>query len=197
MSGDKMPNALYLLLLLVMVGSSLGARRLPLKQTAKMAIAWVAIFGVVLSLVAFKDEWKELGNRVSSAVTGGAPAGTVAGGELRIPMRDDGHFWIRGEVNGVPTDFLIDSGASVTTVEQSIAVQAKLATGIRVEQVETANGEVVMKHSEVGQLSVGPITRTDFPVLIAPQEGLNVLGMNFLSSLHGWRADGRTLILQP
>jgi aspartyl protease family protein len=184
-------------LFLVLVATSLAVRRLPLKDTAKMASAWVGIFALVLSIVVFKDEWKELGGRMASALTGGAPVGEVSGGELRIPMREDGHFWIRGSVNGVAVDFLIDSGASITTVEQSVAEAAGLETGLRVNQVETANGLVTMKHSEAGSLEIGPIERADFPVLIAPQEGLNVLGMNFLSSLRGWRSDGRTLVLIP
>ncbi|WP_114227872.1 MULTISPECIES: retropepsin-like aspartic protease family protein [Sphingomonas] len=197
MNDDKIPQALYLVLFLVVVGSSLAARRLPLKDTAKMALAWVGIFALGIAIVAFKDEWKVLGTRMTAAITGGASQGEVAGGELRIPVRDDGHFWIRGMVNGVPVDFLIDSGATTTTVEQSIADEAKLETGLRVEQVDTANGSVVMKHSEANSLQVGPIVRSDFPVLIAPQEGLNVLGMNFLGSLRGWRSDGRTLVLIP
>lgn len=196
MSDDTVPRALYLVLFLVLVGSSLAARRLPLRDTAKMALAWVGIFGVLIALVAFKDEWKELGGRITAAVTGGASEGRLVGGELRIPMRGDGHYWVRASVNGVPVDFLIDSGATTTTVEQSIALAAGLQSGLRREPVETANGTVVMVHSE-GALKVGPIERTDFPILIAPQAGLNVLGMNFLSSLRGWRADGRTLVLIP
>lgn len=197
MNDDTVPQALYLVLFLVLMASSLAARRLPMKDTAKMALAWVGIFALVLSIVVFKDEWKELGSRLTAAVTGGATAGQVSGGELRIPVREDGHFWIRGSVNGVAVDFLIDSGASITTVEQSVADAAKLETGLRVNQVETANGVVTMKHSEAGSLAIGPSERSDFPVLIAPQEGLNVLGMNFLSSLRGWRSDGRTLVLIP
>lgn len=196
MSDDTVPRALYLVLFLVLMASSLAARRLPLRNTAKMALAWVGIFAVLIAVVAFKDEWKELGNRVSAAVTGGASEGRVVGGELRIRMRDDGHFWLRGTVNDVPVDFLIDSGATTTTVEQSVATAAGLEAGLRREPVETANGTVVMIHSE-GVLKAGPIERADFPILIAPQEGLNVLGMNFLSSLHGWRSDGRTLVLIP
>ena len=47
-----------------------------------------------------------------------------------------------------------------------------------------------------GTLEVGPIRRSDVPVLVAGQEGLNVLGMSFLSSLQGWGVQGRTLVLQ-
>lgn len=198
MTGEELPNTLYLVLLLVLVGSALAARQLPLRQAARMALAWVAIFGAVLMLVAFKDEWKDLGARMTAAISGAPPAASVgAGGEIRIPMRDDGHFWIEAEVNGVKSGFLVDSGASYTTIGADLAAQAGVEPGIRVAQVETANGTVVMRRAEVSTLSVGPIVRDDFPVLVAPQNGLNVVGMNFLSSLRSWRAEGRTLVLQP
>lgn len=54
MNEGQTANFLYLLLLLVLVGSSLIARRLPVSQTAKMVAAWVAIFAVgffIVSLV--------------------------------------------------------------------------------------------------------------------------------------------------
>ena len=197
MSGEELPNTLYLVLLLVVFATSLAARRLPLRQAAKMGLAWVGIFLVVLSLVVFRGEWRDLGPRLKEAVTG-AEQGATTGpdGELRIPMRDDGHFWVRAEVNGVQVSFLVDSGASITTVGKDLAARATLSPGLRVAQVETANGTVVMKRADAA-LRVGTITRDPFPVLIADQPGLNVLGMNFLSSLRSWRAEGRTLVLQP
>jgi aspartyl protease family protein len=54
-----------------------------------------------------------------------------------------------------------------------------------------------MRRARLDRLAVGTIEREGFPVLVAPQNGLNVLGMNFLSSLRSWRAEGRVLILQP
>ena len=44
-------NVLYLALLLILPVSALAARRLPIGQTVKMALAWVAIFGMMFVLV--------------------------------------------------------------------------------------------------------------------------------------------------
>jgi aspartyl protease family protein len=50
----------------------------------------------------------------------------------------------------------------------------------------------------IDHLKVGPITRNDFAAISAPEFGdMNVLGMNFLSSLSGWGVEGRTLVLTP
>ncbi|PTS76587.1 hypothetical protein DBR17_14505 [Sphingomonas sp. HMWF008] len=44
-------DALYLALMLILPVSALAARRLPLGQTVKMALAWVVIFAVMFLLV--------------------------------------------------------------------------------------------------------------------------------------------------
>ncbi|HAL91348.1 MAG TPA: TIGR02281 family clan AA aspartic protease, partial [Erythrobacter sp.] len=44
----------------------------------------------------------------------GLPEQLVEGGETRIPLSADGHFWVRAEVNGVPGNFMIDTGATLT-----------------------------------------------------------------------------------
>ena len=40
--------------------------------------------------------------------------------------------------------------------------------------------------------------REDFPVLVSESFGdVNLLGMDFLSSLKGWRVEGETMVLNP
>jgi aspartyl protease family protein len=196
MADDSAPNALYLLLLLLLVASSLFGMRMPIGQAAKMALAWVAIFGVGFALFAFRNDFSSLGSKLRDEAVG-ASAVEGAGGELRIPMQDDGHFWVDARVNGAPVRFLVDSGASVTTVSSEIADAAGIETGMRVAEVETANGTVRMRPARAEQLQLGPIRLSGVSVLVADQEGLNVLGMNTLSSLEGWGVQGRTLVLQP
>ena len=41
------------------------------------------------------------------------------------------------------------------------------------------------------------IVRSDFGVHVNEVGDTNVLGMNFLSSLAGWRVEGNTLVLRP
>src|SRR3546814_1415292 len=56
----------------------------------------------------------------------GLPQQVVEGGETRITMAGDGHFWLRAELNGVPANFLVDTGATLTAVSQGLADQAGL-----------------------------------------------------------------------
>ena len=196
MNDGEAPNALYLLLCILLVASSLIGMRLTAGKALKMLLAWIAIFGVAFALFAFRDDFSSLGQRLKDEAVGAA-AVESSGGELRIPLSSDGHFWVDAEVNGTPVRFLVDSGASVTTISRKIADSAGMETGMRVEMVETANGTVQMPKARVEQLRVGSIRVSDFPVLVAEQDGLNVLGMNFLSSLESWGVQDRTLVLQP
>ena len=187
------PHVLLLLAMLVFVGSSLIGMRLPIAKAAKMAIAWVAIFGVGFALFAFRDDFSAIGQRLRAEASG---APVVQGGELRIPLSDDGHFWVDAKLNGHETRFLVDSGASITTVSSRTAQAAGLRTDMRVARVETANGIVRMRRARAERFQLGPIERTGFAVNVNERDSTNVLGMNFLSSLGGWGVEGNYLVLR-
>ena len=57
--------------------------------------------------------------------------------------------------------------------------------------------DVLMDQGRADRLTLGPIERTDFPMFIAREDTINVIGMNFLSSLSRWSVEGRTLVLRP
>jgi aspartyl protease family protein len=193
--SDQLPQALILLAMLVFIATSLIGRGLSVGKGARMAFAWIGIFGVAFALFAFRGEFGAIGARLKSEALGEAPA-TVSGGALRITKRDDGHFWVDGKVNGRPARFLVDSGAT-TTVSASLAEAAGLEPGMRGNVVSTANGNVFMPRVTAGLVEIGPIRRTDKSVNINPGDGINVLGMDFLSSLSSWGVQGDTLVLQP
>lgn len=194
MSEGQAPSALYMILVLVLVASSLISMRLPISRVLKMAAAWVAIFAVGFALFSFRSEFMSVGQRLKAEAIGSP---IEVGGEVRIPMAEDGHFWVEASVNGREMPFLVDSGASVTTISRSTADAAGVETGIRVAVVETANGTVQMHKANADSFAVGSIMRSDFPVQVNDHDGSNVLGMNFLSSLRSWRVEGNYLVLQP
>ena len=191
--GDNGPSFVYYILAIVLVASSLIGMRMPIAKAAKMALAWVAIFGAVFILFSFRSEFSSLGHRLYSSAMG---TPFESGGELRIPMAEDGHFWVRGSVNGESVRFLVDSGASVTTLSADVARDAGVAATNRQVMVNTANGRVIMSRAYVDRLEVGSIERSEFPIDINPQDDTNILGMNFLSSLSSWRVERSDLVLQ-
>lgn len=193
MDSGSAPYLVFCALAAVFVASSLLTRRIPLGKAARMVLAWVAIFAVVFVLFAFRGDFASFGARLRAEATG---APIVAGQSVTIPMADDGHFWVVAKLNGEDVRFMVDSGASVTTVSRSAAQTAGIAIGRERGIVSTANGDTTVTLATADRLSVGPIEKTDFPVDISDRDDMNLLGMNFLSSLRGWRVEGHDLILQ-
>lgn len=183
---------------LMLVGSSLAARRLPFGQTLKMALLWVAIFGGVFVLFLFRDEGRAVWARASADL--GVQSAEITGSTMRVRRSDDGHFRVRATVNGTPLEFLIDSGATTTTLSQASAASAHVEpTGGFPVVIETANGVAEAQRARMGELVVGSIRQKDAAALIGGQ-GLgdqNLLGMSFLSLLKSWRVEGSILILEP
>lgn len=130
----------------------------------------------------------------------GLPEQKVTGGETRIAMSQDGHFWLKASVNGQPSRFLVDTGATVTAVSPATAEAAGMSPQSLRQSVilRTANGTVSAPLATIDELRIGNVVARDLDAVIAPGLGnANVLGMNLLSRLASWRVEGRTLILVP
>lgn len=192
--NDKGPAFIFYVIAAVFVASSLFGMRQPIGKTLRMVLAWVAIFGVAFILFAFRSEFSSVGQRLKAEALG---TPIEQGQELRIPIGDDGHFWVAAKLNGHDVRLMVDSGASITTVSRSTAEQAGIQIGNGRGTVSTANGVIRVAKGRADRLQVASIERRDFPVHINDQDDVNLLGMNFLSSLTGWRVEGNYLVLQP
>jgi aspartyl protease family protein len=195
--GDQAVSFLYLIGVLVLVVSALMVRRIPLGQGIKMFAGWVLIFLAAFVAFTLKDDFMALGKRVL-AESGGQGQAVAAGKELRIRKSMDGHFWVAGEINGKAVRFLVDSGATVTSISARTAARADVVTGGFPVMVNTANGIVQARRGRAERLKIGGIERRDFAVHVSEAFGdTDVLGMNFLSSLSAWGVEGQWLILRP
>ncbi len=191
MSDRAIDIAFYGLLLLLPL-SALIARRPPLRQTLRSIVAWVAIFGVGLAAMQYRDRLPDVGRLLDDQ--------EVVGRETRIRMSPDGHFWARVTVNGVGRRMLIDSGATLTAISEETAREA----GIDAESggmpilLRTANGTVAARRGLADQVQVGSVRTEKLRVVVSSAFGdVDVIGMNFLSRLASWRVEGRTLIMTP
>jgi aspartyl protease family protein len=195
MTNDLMLGGVYILMAVMLVLGSLMARREPAAKMLTMALAWIAIFGGGFVLFTFRDDFSWVAQRLRSEATG---APVEQGAEMRIPMAIDGHFWIEGRINGQPAKFLIDSGATMTTIGQQTARRSAVSVSPTADQiVRTGNGFIKVSSARARSLQVGSIERTDFGMHVAGDDELNVLGMNFLSTLRRWGVEGRWLIMVP
>ena len=192
--SDDGPYLVYAVIAAVFVASSLFGMRLPIGKALKMALAWVAIFGVVFVLFSFRSEFSSIGQRLRAEATG---TPVEEGGDVRIPIAEDGHYWAWAKLNGHDIRFMVDSGASVTTVSRATAQAAGMPIGTERTIVSTANGRVWVTKGWAESLQIGSIRRKQFPVDINEQDDVNLLGMNFLASLRGWGVEGNYLVLRP
>jgi aspartyl protease family protein len=130
----------------------------------------------------------------------GLPEQRVTGGETRIAMSNDGHFWLQASVNGETRRFLVDTGATLTALSESTAQAAQVPAQQLRQTVlmRTANGTVQAELARIDELRFGNIVARDLDAVVAPGLGeTNVIGMNLLSRLASWRVEGRTLVLVP
>ncbi|MDT9597660.1 retropepsin-like aspartic protease family protein [Sphingosinicella rhizophila] len=196
--GDQAIHFIYLIGVMVLVASALAVRRIPMAAGLKMAAMWLLIFAALFAVFALKDDFAALGDRI---VAEGRGDGAVvqAGENLRIRQAEDGHFWADAEINGEQVRFLIDSGATTTSISTETARRAGIdIRGGLSAMVQTANGMVTVRRGRADRISLGSIERRDMAVHVSDAFGeMNVLGMNFLSSLSGWGVEGRWLILRP
>jgi len=193
MTNDLMLGGVYLLMAMMLVVGSLMARREPAAKLATMALAWVAIFAAGFVLFTFRDNLGWVAQRLKAEAVG---TPVEQGRETRIPMAIDGHFWVTAKLNGRDVKFLVDSGATTTTIDLDTAKAAGVKVSARRDQyVRTGNGIIRVSSGRADELTIGGITRRDIGLEIADNDNLNVLGMNYLSSLSRWGVEGRWLVM--
>ena len=193
MTNDLMLGGVYILMAMMLVLGALMVRREPGLKLVKMAIGWVVIFAAGFILFTFRDNFGWVAQRLKAEAIG---TPVTEGRETRIPMAIDGHFWVTAKLNGKDVKFLVDSGATMTTIDRDTALAAGVDISAQRDQfVRTGNGIIRVSSGRAAQLEVGGIERSDVGLQIADNDDLNVLGMNFLSSLSRWGVEGRWLIL--
>src|SRR5215213_2308861 len=171
MTNDLMLGGVYLLMAAMLVLGSLMARREPAAKLLTLALAWVAIFAAGFVLFTFRDNLGWVAQRLKAEAVG---TPVEQGGETRIPMAVDGHFWVEARLNGKPVKFLIDSGATMTTIDRDTALRTGVDVSARRDQfVRTGNGVIRVSSGRAGELQVGGIIRRDVGLQIAENDDLN------------------------
>jgi len=194
--GGSLPfYALIAAIIVVM----LLARRFRVVGRLLSTTALIVSLGLIVMLVGERGRFDPMFARVAK-ILHLEDGQQVVGKEMRVPMADDGHFWVKVRFGNVERRMLVDSGATVT----ALSTETAEAAGLRPTPspfpmiIQTANGSVRADTATVPELRIGNIVARDLPVVSSPAFGdMDVIGMNFLSRLKSWRVEGRTLILTP
>ena len=178
----------------------IGAIMLRHKVVGGRLVRTISTLALTAILVTVFLQLARFDPRLDAVTELGMPEQRIVGEETIIPLAADGHYWLIAEVNGVPTRFLVDTGATLTALSAESARRAGLEprTGGLPVMLNTANGAVTAELTTVDSLRFGNIEAAGLDAVIAPNLGnTNVLGMNFLSRLEGWRVKQGDLILEP
>jgi aspartyl protease family protein len=117
---------------------------------------------------------------------------------VRIASQEGGHHWVRGQINGNNVDFVVDTGASL--VSMNLATAKRL--GIDYEKGEvayasTANGVAERRLVTLQKITVGEITHYNVAASVGLDNALPVtlLGNSFLSR-NNMRIEDGVMILE-
>nr|WP_246543756.1 TIGR02281 family clan AA aspartic protease [Novosphingobium profundi] len=197
--GQQPLLALTIGAIVLAVAAQMVARRHPGLGVGMRNAAYLGMLVAgLLTVVGFASH-----NRTSDAALwlDHTQAALIEGGETVVAMRADGHFWVKAALNGEPVEFLIDTGATYTTVPQTIAERAGLTLAENGEGrlLDTANGTVVARMASARSLDFGNIETRGLALAVLPdaQNDTAVIGMNLLSQLASWRVEDQRLILAP
>lgn len=99
-----------------------------------------------------------------------------------VPRSADSHYYVQCLLNGFPVTFLIDTGATKTSIGLRVAKNAGIRAGVT-GQVSTANRVGQAMETTGNQMQVGAYTLSDVPVVVSLNQAngdLALLGMDVL-----------------
>lgn len=174
MDGSEFARFAYLGLLLVAVGGwVIASSRGGLGRIFQHFAVWAFLF---LGTIAAFGLWNDIRHEV-------APRAAVMGGRVEIPRGMDGHYTLTLELNGVPVNFVVDTGAtdivlSLKDAEKIGITRDSLAfTG----QALTANGPVRTARVKIPEIGIGTIRDTNVAASVTEGEMRDsLLGMAYL-----------------
>ena len=145
-------------------------RRAALRRTVRYAAIWLLLAGLA---------YLALDTLVSPKVA--RPIVTDGHGTVVIERSHDQHFYVEGAINGHPVTFLVDTGASVVSVNEELAGKIGLSAGSPTI-FNTANGRALGRIVPEASVRVGGIRVDGIRVGIGNSERA-LLGQNFLKKV--------------
>ncbi|RED13296.1 retropepsin-like aspartic protease family protein [Pontivivens insulae] len=192
MADSEVASLIYLsIILIALAGSMFGVYRGRLGKMLKGVLGWALIFGVLVVGYTYRET-------IEDAVL---PAQTVSigTGKIEIRRRFDGHYHADALVNGVPVDFIVDTGASSIVLSQQDAERI----GIPMDRLDfsgrarTANGEVRLASVRLGEIRIGDVVDQNLPAVVNGGEvHTSLLGLEYLDRFDSVSLNGSIMVLE-
>lgn len=118
----------------------------------------------------------------------------ISANEVRLQLRNDGHYHVNGAINGTPIRFMVDTGASMVSISEDLARQARLKCEAPAT-FTTANGKISGCVAQA-EVQFGSYRLFDVEIAIMPNmDELALLGMNALGRFN-LEQSGNTLVIR-
>lgn len=168
-------------------------------------LAYLVLLGSVLVFWAFIRNRDSLGKKMQQAAAWGLIfLGTIAGiglwddvrqtvvpqqamridqGRIELPRAPDGHYYVTLDLNGAPTRFVVDTGASamVLTAEDAARAGIDEADLAFFSEAMTANGPVLTAPVRIDSVALGPFVDRNVTAFVNSGEmDQSLLGMSYL-----------------
>lgn len=185
----------HLIYLVVLLGAVLfwfiASNRASLGKLTQQALVWGLIF---MGMIAVYGLWEDIRGTV-------LPRQAVFSeqGRIELPLMPDGHYYLTADVNGVPTQFVVDTGATAVVLTQDAAEAAGLsADELAFTRIaNTANGQVRTAPVVLDSIAVGGIEKRGFRALVNEGEmPESLLGMSYLSQFSRIEISQGLLVLE-
>lgn len=189
-NGNDWGNLLYQLVLLgILISSAFIKTTTDRGNKLRQLVIWLAI--IFVGVVVYNNKYL-LKNFI--------PYLAAENGEnqLEITKTSDNHFYITLNIDGTNVLFLIDTGATTTTLTLNDAKRLGIdIDNLKYNQiVNTANGSTYNASIELHNIKIGNKIIDSLWVMVSRDlDGNSLLGMNFLNKLSGYdvRSDRMTL----
>lgn len=152
MDADQIARLAWLgLLAAALLGWLLMQLRANAGRTLQQLAVWALIF---VGLVGGYGLWNDIRGDIAPM------QGVMADGRVEIPLRRDGHYHATVTVNGVPVEFVVDTGASDIVLSEADAARVGIDTEALtfLGQAQTANGTVRTAPVTLDSVTLGPVT---------------------------------------
>jgi aspartyl protease family protein len=117
--------------------------------------------------------------------------------QIELVRNSHGHYIFNGEINQKPVTFLVDTGATITSIPSGLQQYLGLKVG-RPFQVSTANGIATAYMTRLDEVMLGEIRLTNVRASLNPglPDSSILLGMNVLKHLELVQSSNSLIIRQ-
>ncbi|PSH66039.1 TIGR02281 family clan AA aspartic protease [Phyllobacterium sophorae] len=202
MANDDFARLAYMGIWGIVLASALLGSGIPLSHFLRSIAIWIIIILALVAGYQYRYELQDVGHRITAGLIPGSPISNSNGDGLvtvTLAKADNGHFEVRGEVNGATVPFMIDTGASSIVLSADDARRA----GFNPDKLSyrtpimTANGMTTAANVTLDSIKIGAIERRNIRAMVTEDGRMagSLLGMNFLNTLSGFSVRGDRLVL--